>query len=85
MLSALAQYVLSAGVRAQCSSRAAAGQPQHVALHVLILWFGFILRLSLRVLCSEGELFIHVVVKGVTRPVLSFTDRTYRNVAQVCA
>lgn len=84
MLSALAQYVLSAGVRAQCSSRAAVGQPQHVALHVLILWFGFILRLSLRVLCSEGELFIHVVVK-VTRPVLSFTDRTYRNVAQVCA
>ena len=64
MLSALAQYVLSAGVRAQCSSRAAVGQPQHVALRVLILWFGFILRLSLRILCSEGELFIHAVVKG---------------------
>lgn len=64
MLSALARCMLSAGVRAQCSSKAAVGLPKHVVLHVLTLWFGFILRLSLKVLCSEGELFVHAVVEG---------------------
>lgn len=43
---------------------AAVTQLIYLAPNVLILWFYFILRLSLRVLFSEGKLFIRAVVEG---------------------